>query len=43
MDQIRITTIHGDYDVVMGKRWQRSFNALWKAKLYRLYLRWRNT
>jgi hypothetical protein len=38
---IRILTIHGDYDVLAGKKWVRSFDRLWKAKLYRVYLRWR--
>jgi hypothetical protein len=39
MERIWITTIHGDWDVIVGKRWQRSFNARWKARLYRWYLR----
>ena len=38
-DRIWITTVHGDYDVVVGKKWKRCFNRLWKARLYRLYLR----
>jgi hypothetical protein len=38
IEPIRILTIHGDYDVLIGKRWVRSFDRLWKARLYRMIL-----
>ena len=38
---IRILTVNGDWDVLIGNKWQRSFNAKWKARLYRQYLRLR--
>jgi hypothetical protein len=40
MSKVRIVTIAGDYDVLVGKRWKRGFDRMWKAKLYAAWLRW---
>lgn len=37
--KIRILTCHGDYDVLVGKKWMRSFDVRWKAVIYRACLR----
>ncbi len=37
-EKIRIVTLQGDYDVLVGKKWVRGFNRLWKARLYKVWL-----
>jgi hypothetical protein len=39
MNKVSILTLQGDYDVLIGNRWVRGFDSLWKAKIYRWYLR----
>lgn len=37
-EMIRIVTLRGDYDVLVGNKWVCGFNRLWKAKLYKAWL-----